>query len=102
MLTDHARSIGLPARPTTRSVRPLPPTSASPATLVLPATSAQPRRIEAAPRDTSMRHVALLIESSGSYGRGLIQGIARYHHQHAANWSIYFRPHGLADPPPTW
>jgi LacI family transcriptional regulator len=90
-------------------VRPLPSTPATPAaataataTLVLPATSAQPRRLEAARRDTSMRHVALLIESSGSYGRGLIQGIARYHHQHAANWSIYFRPHGLADPPPTW
>jgi len=48
-----------------------------------------------------MRHVALLIETSGSYGRGLLQGIARYNREHEG-WSTYFRPHGLGSPPPEW
>src|SRR4051812_25610421 len=49
-----------------------------------------------------MKHVALLIESSGSYGRGLLQGIARYNREHAG-WSTYYQPHGLADNPlPEW
>src|SRR5437762_338998 len=49
----------------------------------------------------SMRHVALLIESSGSYGRGLLSGIARYNRQQGG-WSTYFRPLGLSDGPPQW
>jgi LacI family transcriptional regulator len=48
-----------------------------------------------------MRHVALLIETSGSYGRGLLRGVARYNREHAG-WSTYFHPHGLGDPPPPW
>ncbi len=48
-----------------------------------------------------MRHVALLIESSGSYGRGLLQGIARYNREHEA-WSTYYRPHGPERPFPDW
>jgi LacI family transcriptional regulator len=48
-----------------------------------------------------MRHVALLIETSGSYGRGLLRGIARYNREHEG-WSTYFRPHGLGSPPPDW
>jgi LacI family transcriptional regulator len=48
-----------------------------------------------------MRHVALLIETSGSYGRGLLRGVARYNRQHG-NWSTYFQPHGLGAPPPEW
>ncbi len=48
-----------------------------------------------------MRHVALLIESSGSYGRGLLQGIARYNREHEA-WSTYYRPHGPERPFPNW
>src|SRR2546423_1790208 len=52
-----------------------------------------------APR--SMRHVALLIESSGSYGRGLLAGIARYNRERGG-WSTYFRPLGLSDRPPEW
>lgn len=48
-----------------------------------------------------MRHVALLIETSGSYGRGLLQGIAKYNREHGG-WSTYFRPHGMGDPPPEW
>ena len=48
-----------------------------------------------------MRDVALLIETSGSYGRGLLQGIAKYNRTRGG-WSTYFRPHGLADALPTW
>jgi LacI family transcriptional regulator len=49
----------------------------------------------------SMRHVAILIETSRAYGRGLLRGIARYHREHA-QWSTYFQPQGLGDPPPPW
>src|SRR6476469_6531577 len=49
----------------------------------------------------SMRHVALLIETSGSYGRGLLRGVARYNRERG-NWSTYFQPHGLGAPPPQW
>ena len=45
--------------------------------------------------------VALIIESSVSYGRSILQGIARYissHHQ----WSVYFEQHELGTPPPAW
>ena len=46
-------------------------------------------------------HVALLIETSREYARGLLRGVARYHQEHGP-WSIFFEPHGLDDPPPTW
>ena len=45
--------------------------------------------------------VALIIESSVSYGRSILQGIARYissHHQ----WSVFFEQHELGTPPPSW
>ncbi len=48
-----------------------------------------------------MLHVALLVETSREYARGLLRGIARYHRQHGP-WSIFFEPHGLSDPPPVW
>ena len=50
---------------------------------------------------TDRRHVALLIETSRGYGRGLLRGISRYHREQG-NWSIYFRPHGQGDLPPPW
>ncbi|HMP05149.1 MAG TPA: XylR family transcriptional regulator [Lacipirellulaceae bacterium] len=46
-------------------------------------------------------HVALLIETSREYARGLLRGVARYHQEHGP-WSIFFEPHGLDDPPPVW
>src|SRR3954469_2831865 len=49
----------------------------------------------------SMRHVALLIETSGSYGRGLLRGVARYNRERG-HWSTYFQPHGLGAAPPEW
>ena len=48
-----------------------------------------------------MRHVAILIETSRAYGRGLLRGIARYNREHG-RWSTFFQPQGLGDPPPAW
>ena len=48
-----------------------------------------------------LRRVALLVETSRAYGRGVIRGIARYHAERK-NWLTYFQPHGLGDPPPAW
>jgi LacI family transcriptional regulator len=48
-----------------------------------------------------MHHVALLIETSGSYGRGLLRGVSKYNRERGG-WSTYFHPHGLGDPPPPW
>ncbi|TWT35390.1 Xylose operon regulatory protein [Posidoniimonas corsicana] len=46
-------------------------------------------------------HVALLIETSREYARGLLRGVATYLRERGP-WSIYFEPHGLDDPPPDW
>jgi len=46
-------------------------------------------------------HIALLIETSREYGRGLLRGVSRYHQEHGP-WSIYFEPHGLNEKPPSW
>jgi LacI family transcriptional regulator len=48
-----------------------------------------------------MFHVAILIETSGAYGRGLLRGVAQYHREHLT-WSAYFRPRGPDDPLPRW
>ncbi len=48
-----------------------------------------------------MRHVALIIETSRAYGRGLLNGIARYNFE-KRNWWIHFRPYGLSEPVPRW
>ena len=48
-----------------------------------------------------MLHIALLVETSREYARGLLRGIARYH-QVEGPWSIFFEPHGLNAPPPAW
>lgn len=50
---------------------------------------------------SSLRRVALLVETSRAYGRGLLRGIARYHAEQK-HWLTYFQPHGLGDPPPPW
>jgi LacI family transcriptional regulator len=47
------------------------------------------------------RSVALLIETSKSYGRGLLEGISRYVHTHR-RWSIFLAERGLDDPLPPW
>ena len=48
-----------------------------------------------------VRHVAVLVETSRSYGRGVLRGVARYNRERG-RWSTYFRPHGLGDPVPAW
>lgn len=48
-----------------------------------------------------LRHVAVLVETSRSYGRGVLRGVARYNRERG-RWSTYFRPHGLGDSPPAW
>jgi LacI family transcriptional regulator len=45
--------------------------------------------------------VALIVESSVSYGRSILQGIARYMSSHH-RWSVYFEQHELGTPPPSW
>jgi LacI family transcriptional regulator len=50
---------------------------------------------------TARRQVALLIESSNAYARGLLQGIARYVRLHRS-WSIYLPEQGRGDAPPRW
>lgn len=47
------------------------------------------------------RHVALLIESSRVYGRGLLRGVAKYIHLNQ-DWSIYQYERRLNDPAPRW
>lgn len=46
-------------------------------------------------------HIALFIETSREYGRGLLRGVSRYHQEHGP-WSIYFEPHGLNELLPAW
>src|ERR1700710_2901701 len=53
------------------------------------------------PRTTSRQKVALIIESSRAYGRGLLQGIARYIREHGT-WSIFHQERRASDPPPAW
>ena len=45
--------------------------------------------------------VALLIETSNSYARGLLHGIVTYIREHKP-WSLYLSEHGRGDRPPRW
>ena len=47
------------------------------------------------------KHVALLIDTSRAYGRGLIRGVAQYNRKHG-EWLLCFQPHGLDDLPTSW
>ena len=48
-----------------------------------------------------IRQVALLIESSRAYGRGLLQGIAAYAQEHG-NWSLRHQEMAINAEPPHW
>lgn len=48
-----------------------------------------------------MRKVALLIETSNAYARGLLQGIITYLREHRG-WSVHLAEHGRGDTPPAW
>jgi len=52
-------------------------------------------------RRQPLRKVLLLVDTSRSYGRGLVRGVARYNHEHG-RWSVYFKPHALDAAPPAW
>ncbi|HEY7326918.1 MAG TPA: DNA-binding transcriptional regulator [Gemmataceae bacterium] len=45
--------------------------------------------------------IAVLVESTRAYGRGLLAGIASYVRQHES-WTIYWQERALRDPPPRW
>ena len=45
--------------------------------------------------------VALLIETSNSYARGLLRGIVSYIREHGP-WSLYLSEHNRGDKPPRW
>lgn len=47
------------------------------------------------------KRVAILVETSRAYGRGLLNGICQYQQRHG-KWLTYFQPGGLGDPPPAW
>lgn len=46
-------------------------------------------------------HVALVIETSINYGRGVLRGIARYQHEHGP-WSVFIEQRELGAALPTW
>ncbi|HEY6228782.1 MAG TPA: XylR family transcriptional regulator, partial [Verrucomicrobiae bacterium] len=45
--------------------------------------------------------VALLIETSNAYARGLLRGIVSYVREHRS-WSLYLSEHNRGDQPPAW
>ena len=45
--------------------------------------------------------VAVLVETSRAFGRGLMEGISQYVHRHGP-WSIYHHERTLRDGPPEW
>jgi len=52
-------------------------------------------------RKKDVPRIALIIETSRGFGRGLIEGIVQYVREHRP-WSIQFEERGLEDPPPQW
>lgn len=48
-----------------------------------------------------LRRVALLIETSNAYARGLLHGVVSYVREHGP-WSIRLAEHGRGDVPPAW
>ena len=48
-----------------------------------------------------MKQVALLIETSNAYARGLLRGIVAYIREHRP-WSLYLAEHSRGDQPPSW
>src|SRR5215218_2377647 len=53
------------------------------------------------PRRSRRKEVALLIETSNGYARGLLSGIIGYMREHE-RWSVYLGEHGRGDDPPRW
>ena len=47
------------------------------------------------------RKVALLVETSNAYGRGLVHGVVNYVREHRP-WSFQMMEQGRGDDPPAW
>jgi LacI family transcriptional regulator len=62
--------------------------------------SAMPRVSPSPPRPRRPQ-VALLVETSNAYARGLLQGIVHYIREHAP-WSFHLMEQGRGDDPPAW
>lgn len=60
-----------------------------------------PPRPPSSPRRPALRRVALLVETSNSYARGLIRGVIEYARAHG-RWSVYLGEHSRGDEPPGW
>ncbi|MBC7365206.1 MAG: DNA-binding transcriptional regulator [Undibacterium sp.] len=52
-------------------------------------------------RPVRRRQVALLIETSNAYARGLLQGVVHYIREHQP-WSFHLMEQGRGDDPPAW
>lgn len=52
-------------------------------------------------KSVKRRRVALLVESSRAYGRGILSGVAKFAREQDA-WSIFFQDLNLCDDTPTW
>jgi len=52
-------------------------------------------------RSRTRREVALIIETSNGYARGLLNGIIAYMREHES-WSVYLGEQGRGDDPPRW
>lgn len=46
-------------------------------------------------------HVALIVETSMAYGRGILQGVTRYVREHVP-WTVYLEQRGLGQSAPRW
>lgn len=60
-----------------------------------------PKSIQVSKAIGKLRHVAVLVEATGSYGQGILRGIARYNRE-KGGWSTYYQPRGMHDPLPPW
>ena len=67
--------------------------------LISPRSRIQPAREQ--PRRRERREIALLIERSTAFGRGVLQGVARYNQQ-VGGWSACLKGGSLADSITTW
>ncbi len=52
-------------------------------------------------KSVKRRQVALLVESSRAYGRGILSGVAKFVREHDP-WSIFFQDLNLCDETPAW
>jgi LacI family transcriptional regulator len=59
------------------------------------------RRMKKFVRPSKRPRVALLVESSRAYGRGILSGVAKFVREHDP-WSIFFQDLNLCDDTPEW